>query len=40
VKVEVALCTGKKQHDKRDDLRDRTINMEMKQALKQANQRR
>lgn len=40
VKVEVALCTGKKMHDKRDDLRDRTINMEMKQALKQANQRR
>jgi SsrA-binding protein len=40
VKVEVALCTGKKMHDKRDDLRDRTVNMEMKQALKQANQRR
>ncbi len=40
VKVEIALCTGKKLHDKRDDLRDRTINMEMKQALKQANQRR
>lgn len=40
VKVEVALCTGKKLHDKRDDLRNRTVNMEMKQALKQANQRR
>jgi SsrA-binding protein len=40
VKVEIALCTGKKMHDKRDDLRDRTVNMEMKQALKQANQRR
>ncbi len=40
VKVEIALCTGKKLHDKRDDLRDRTVNMEMKQALKQANQRR
>jgi len=40
VKVEIALCTGKKQHDKRDDLRDRTVNMEMKQAFKQANLRR
>ena len=40
VKVEVALCTGKKTHDKRDDLRKRTVTMEMKQALKQANQRR
>jgi SsrA-binding protein len=40
VKVEIALCTGKQQHDKRNDLRDRTVNMEMKQALKQANQRR
>ena len=40
VKVEIALCTGKKLHDKRDDLKDRTVNMEMRQALKQANQRR
>lgn len=40
VKVEVALCTGKKTHDKRDDLKTRTVTMEMKQALKQANQRR
>lgn len=40
VKVEIALCTGKKLHDKRDDLKDRTVKMEMKQALKQANQRR
>jgi SsrA-binding protein len=40
VKVEVALCTGKKLHDKRDDLKSRVVNMEMKQALKQANQRR
>ena len=40
VKVEVALCTGKKLHDKRDDLKARTVTMEMKQALKQANQRR
>ena len=40
VKVEVALCTGKKTHDKRDDLKKRAMTMEMKQALKQANQRR
>lgn len=40
VKVEIALCTGKKNHDKREDLRDRTVNKEMRQALKQANQRR
>lgn len=40
VKVEVALCTGKQLHDKRDDLKSRTVNMEMRQALKQANVRR
>lgn len=40
VKVEVALCVGKKLHDKRDDLKQRVVAMEMKQALKQANQRR
>lgn len=40
VKVEVALCLGKKLHDKRDDLKTRTVDREMRQALKQANQRR
>jgi SsrA-binding protein len=40
VKVEIALCTGKKLHDKRDDLKKRVVTMEMKQAIKQANQRR
>lgn len=40
VKVEVALCTGKQLHDKRNDLKSRTVNIEMRQALKQANLRR
>lgn len=40
VKVEIALCTGKQLHDKRDDLKKRVVTMEMKQAIKQANQRR
>jgi SsrA-binding protein len=39
VKVEVALCTGKQLHDKRDDLKQRVVKMELKQALKQANRR-
>jgi len=34
VKVEVALCTGKKLYDKRDDLKQRTELMEAKKALK------
>lgn len=34
VKVEVALCTGKQQHDKRADLRKRAELMEVRQALK------
>lgn len=40
VKVEIGLGVGKKEHDKRDDLRKRVVSMEMRQALKQANQRR
>jgi tmRNA-binding protein len=38
--VEIALATGKKLHDKRDDLKTRVVTMEMKQAIKLANQRR
>ncbi len=34
VKVEVALCTGKKLHDKRDDLRERADALEIKKAFK------
>ena len=40
VKVEVALCTGKQSHDKRDDLRKRTVDLEVRQALKTAHHRR
>lgn len=40
VKVEIALCTGKQSHDKRDDLRNRTVDMEVRQALKEVNRRR
>lgn len=40
VKVEVALCTGKQSHDKRDDLRKRTVDLEVRQALKEVNRRR
>jgi SsrA-binding protein len=39
VKVEVGLGVGKQLHNKRDDLKDRVVTMEMKQALKQANRR-
>ncbi len=35
VKVEVALCTGKKQFDRRDDLKKRVELREAQQALKQ-----
>jgi len=35
VKVEVALCTGKKIFDKRDDMKKKTELMEMKKAIKQ-----
>lgn len=35
VKVEVALCIGKKIYDKRDDLRRRVDTLELKRALKQ-----
>jgi len=34
VKVEVALCTGKKLHDRRDDLKKRVQLREVDQALK------
>lgn len=34
VKVEVALCTGKKQYDRREDLKKRAAAREMDQALK------
>ncbi|MFH1497492.1 MAG: SsrA-binding protein, partial [Verrucomicrobiota bacterium] len=34
VKVEVALCTGKKLYNKRDDLKNKTEMMELKKALK------
>lgn len=34
VKVEVAVCTGKKLYDKRDDLKKKAETMEMKKALK------
>lgn len=36
VKVEVALCTGKKQHDRREDLKKRVAQREVDQALKAA----
>ena len=39
VKVEVGLGVGKQLHNKRDDLKNRVVAMEMKQALKQANRR-
>lgn len=35
VKVEVALCTGKKQHDRRDDLKKRADQREVDQAMKE-----
>lgn len=35
VKVEVALCTGKKLHDRRDDLKKQAQMREVDQALKQ-----
>lgn len=35
VKVEVGLGTGKKLHDKRDDLRARVVQREIDQAMKQ-----
>lgn len=34
VKVEVALCTGKKQHDRREDLKKKAHDREVDQALK------
>ena len=34
VKVEMALCTGKKQHDRREDLKKRAHLREVDQALK------
>lgn len=34
VKVEVALCTGKQNYDKRDDLKKRAVMLEVKKELK------
>ncbi|GAB5561726.1 MAG: SsrA-binding protein SmpB [Synoicihabitans sp.] len=34
VKVEVALCTGKKLYDKRDDLKKKIVDREMERAIK------
>jgi len=34
VKVEIGVCTGKKLHDKRDDLKKRAAEREAEQALK------
>lgn len=34
LKVEVALCTGKKLHDKRDDLKNKAAKKELDRALK------
>jgi SsrA-binding protein len=36
VKVELALCRGKKQYDKREDLKRRTQEREIADALKRA----
>ncbi len=38
VKVEVALCTGKKMYDRRDDLKKRAEMREVDQAMKQRHQ--
>jgi SsrA-binding protein len=37
VKVEIALCVGKKLFDKRDDMKKKTEDMEMKKAFKFVN---
>lgn len=37
VKVEIATASGKKQFDKRDDLRKRELNLEARRALKSRN---
>ena len=34
VKVEIALCTGKQLHDKRQDLRKRAADMEIRRAMR------
>ena len=34
VKVEVALCTGKKLHDRREDLKTKVVEREVDQAMK------
>lgn len=36
-KVQIALARGKKLYDKRADLKEKTLNMEAKQAIKQNN---
>jgi SsrA-binding protein len=35
IKVEISLATGKKLHDKRDALRERTLDREAQQAVKE-----
>ncbi|MFP6894391.1 MAG: SsrA-binding protein, partial [Opitutales bacterium] len=39
VKLEIGVCTGKKLHDKREDLKKRSAERETEQALKNYNQR-
>ena len=39
VKVEIALATGKKQFDKREDMKKREQNLEARKALKAMRQR-
>ncbi len=39
VKLEIGVCTGKKLHDKREDLKKRSADRETEQALKHYNRR-
>ena len=39
VKLEIGVCTGKKLHDKREDLKKRSAERETEQALKNHNRR-
>jgi SsrA-binding protein len=39
VKLEIGVCTGKKLHDKREDLKKRSAERETEQALKNYNRR-
>ena len=40
MKVELGLCRGKRQHDKREAMAKRDAHREMDRAMKQANARR